>query len=379
MWICRLGLWLLASLLCALASPALGMTVTFLNPGKSDEIYWVTSSNCMAAAAHALGVQLEIIYAERDHLKTLEFARQLAARPLASRPDYVILSNDYAVGAEVLRILDAAKIKSFFAYSGFSDARERSKVGMPRQHYKNWLGGLEPRADEAGYLTANALIQRGLAEKMAGSDGKLHILAIAGDRSTATSYKRNEGMRRAVAENKNVVLDQLVYGDWNRAKAQEQSSWLYQRYPHTRLIWTGSDLMAFGAMESWRARGGKPGSDAYFSTINTSTEAFTSLDAGSLSALAGGHFIAGAFSLIMLYDYHHGKDFADEGLEQERSMFILFTQDEARRYQRLFGDMNFTRIDFKKFSKFLNPVLKKYDFSFRQLLNQQANLQGGRK
>jgi len=370
MWTYRLMLGLIAGCMFSLPATVMAMTVTFLNPGRSDEVYWVTASNCMMAAAHNLGMQLEIIYVERDHLKTLELAKQIAVRPVSARPDYVVLSNDYAVGAEAMRILDAAHIKTFFAYSGFSDASERDKVGVPRQIYKGWLGSLEPRAGDAGYLTARALIQRGLAEKLVGADGKLHMLAIAGDRSTTTSYKRNEGMRRAVAEAKNVVIDQVIYGDWNRAKAQEQSTWLYQRYPGTRLVWAGNDLMAFGAMESWRARGGKPGRDAYFSGINTSSEAFTALESGSLSALAGGHFITGAFSLVMLHDYHHGKDFADEGMELERSMFILFTPHEARRFQHLFGAQNYERLDFRRFSKALNPAVKKYDFSFRQLLNQ---------
>ena len=38
-----------------------------------------------------------------------------------------------------------------------------------------------------------------------------------------------------------------------------------------------------------------------------------------------GHFITGAWTLVMIYDYHHGRDFADEGLELERPMFAEFT------------------------------------------------------
>ncbi|MFZ6723152.1 ABC transporter substrate-binding protein [Undibacterium sp. Ji49W] len=368
MWWVRLCAAFCCVIGVGLPASALAMSVTFLNPGKSDEIYWVTAANSMAAAASSLGIRLEVLYAERDHLKPLEFARQIAARPAAARPDYVVLPNDYAVGPEVLRTLDAANIKTFFAYSGITEQSERAIVGRPRQIYKNWLGSLEPRAEDAGYITARKLIERGRAEKWTATDGKLHLLAIAGDRSTTTSFKRTEGMRRAVAETRDVVLDQIVYGEWSRAKAQEQSMWLYQRYPQTRLIWTANDLMAFGAIESWRVRGGNPGRDASFSTINTSSEAFTALESGSLTALSGGHFIAGAFSLVMLYDYHHGKDFINEGLELERSMFILFTPEEARLFQSRFGDMNFSRVDFRKFSKVFNPAVKKYNFSFRQLL-----------
>ena len=54
---------------------------------------------------------------------------------------------------------------------------------------------------------------------------------------------------------------------------------------------------------------------------------------GRLTALAGGHFIAGAWTLIMIYDYHElGRDFADEGLELERPMFTEFTPLLADRY-----------------------------------------------
>jgi hypothetical protein len=66
-------------------------------------------------------------------------------------------------------------------------------------------------------------------------------------------------MRRAVNEAGDVVLDQEVYGAWNREKAAEQSEWLFQRHPQARLVWAGNDLMAFGAMQVWEKRGGKPG------------------------------------------------------------------------------------------------------------------------
>jgi hypothetical protein len=88
-----------------------------------------------------------------------------------------------------------------------------------------------------------------------------------------------------------------------------------------------------------------------------------------LTALAGGHFIAGAWSLVMLYDYHHGRDFAaEEGLEVDQSMFVLFTPSLADRFLERYGDMRFERVDFRRFSKVLNPKLKRYDFSFGQLL-----------
>jgi hypothetical protein len=54
-------------------------------------------------------------------------------------------------------------------------------------------------------MTARALIDRGKREKAFGIDGKLHMLAIAGDRSTPSSINRNQGMRRAISEDARVV------------------------------------------------------------------------------------------------------------------------------------------------------------------------------
>jgi ABC-type sugar transport system substrate-binding protein len=348
------------------AAAAAAQSVAFINPGKSDEIYWVTATQGMQAAAASFGMPFEVRYAEREHLKTIEIAREIAARPAAQRPQYSVITNDYAVAGELLRILDAAGVKTFLAYSSIP-TNQRGDIGQPRTRFKGWLGSLEPRAEDAGYLTARALIARGRKGKAFGPDGKLHLIAIAGDRSTPSSIKRNEGMRRAVAESRDVVLEQEVYAAWTREKAAEQSEWLYQRYPHARLIWAGNDLMAFGAMQSWEKQGGKPGVDAWFSGVNTSIEALEAIKSGRLASLAGGHFITGAWALVMIYDYHHGRDFTDEGLELERSMFAQFDARLADRYLQRFGG-GIRGVDFRRYSRALNPKLARYDFGFAQLL-----------
>ena len=350
---------------------ALAMSVVFINPGKSDEIYWVTAAHAMQAAARSLNVQLEVLYAQRDHRRQVAFAQQLADRAPDERPDYVIASNDYAVGPEIIRILDAAGIKTFFAFSSIDDPSQRSQTGGPRGRFSHWLGSLEPQAQDAGYLTARALIERGRTAHAQAPDGKLHLLAIAGDRSTPSSIFRNEGMRRAVVEAKDVVLDQEVYGAWNRDKAAEQSVWLFQRFPTARLVWCGNDLMAFGAMAAWEQRGGRPGQNAWFSGVNTSQEALEAVRSGRLTALAGGHFIAGAWALVLIYDYQHGRDFASQGMEMKQPMFMLFSPVDAARFEARFADLRFDGVDFRRFSKVLNPGLKRYDFNFRQLMRQQ--------
>ena len=149
-------------LACALLFPLSGwcLSVTFINPGKSNEAYWVTVSQAMQAAAFKLGIALEVTYLEHDHAKALEVARDIAKRPQARRPDYVLLDNEGGYGPACLRILDGAGIPVLMVFNGISDLSQRKLSGAPRERYKLWLGTLEPRADDAGYATAKALIRK---------------------------------------------------------------------------------------------------------------------------------------------------------------------------------------------------------------------------
>ena len=355
--------------------PACGwsLSVAFINPGKSNEAYWLTVTQAMQAAAFKLGIALEVTYLERDHAKAVDVARDIAARPSKRRPDYVLLGNEGGFGPACLRILDAAGIPVLMVFNGISDLSQRKLSGAPREKYKLWIGTLEPGAEDAGYLTAKALIEKGRSAAWATKGESLHLVALSGDKLTPSSFLRAQGMRRAVVEAGDVVLDQEVFSGFNRERAAEQMQWLLQRYPQTRLVWAGNDLMAFGAMDAAKSHNLLPGRDMLFSGINTSAEALEGLRSGDLSALAGGHFMLGAWALVMVYDHHHGRDFAQtEGVETVQPMFSLFSPEQAARFSQLYGEGRFDAIDFKRFSKFHNPQLKRYNFEFQQLLGRKG-------
>lgn len=360
---------LIACFFClVMALPASALSVIFINPGKSEEVYWQTASRAMQAAAHDLEIKLSVYYAERDYGQNISIAKRIVALPETQRPDYVILTNEYTIAPALLDLLNGAGIKTFMAFSGRDEKSDRFGMGGPRQRYRFWIGSLEPDAEAAGYLTARSLIAKGRKAKLPRINGKLPLLAIGGAGSTPTSINRSAGMLRAVAEAGDVTLLQEVYADWNQQRAEEQSTTLFRRYPQARLVWAGNDLMAFGAMDAWQKKGGKPGQDAFFSGINTSAKAMAALQDGTLEALAGGHFMAGAWSLVMIYDYHKGMDFRSEGVALTRPMFHLFNPASATRYMQRYGGMDFDTIDFRHYSKVLNPKLSRYNFDFKQLL-----------
>ena len=354
----------LSLVLLAICPPSLAASVTFVNPGRSNEVFWVTASRGMQMAADSLKMDLDIRYAERSPEKIIEIAKEVAA---GKKTDYLIFPNEYALGGEVLKITDAAGIKTFFAYSTLPEA----EYGKPRERYRNWIGSLVPDVEEAGFLTARALITQGLAQRRFGKDGKLHLLAIAGDQKTPTSVLRTQGMMRAVKRERAVALDQVVYADFNQQKARASAAAEFEKFRDIRLIWAGNDLMAFGAMEALEKRGKLPGKDVLFSGINTSRQAMEAIQSGRLAALAGGHFMAGAWALVMIYDYHHGKDFASEGLVLTKPMFVMFTPGLAKQYVAQFaGGMK--GMDFRSYSKAHTPTVARYDFRLDRLLQTGA-------
>ena len=360
-----------AGLTLCLAWPACAQSVAFINPGKSNEAYWRAASEAMHKAANSLGMQLTVYYGERERLEPINIAQRLVALPAQQRPDYVIFSNEYNVAPSILQHFEAAGIKSFMAFSG-RQADAVDQLGKPRERFKNWLGSLMPNAEDAGYLTAKALIDAASQRpELKSAQGGVQMIAIAGDRSTPSSTARNRGLHKAVRESQGKVqLMQMVYADWREDKAQHQAKVLFQRYPQARLVWAGNDLMAFGAMQAWADTGGRPGGDAVFSGINTSAKAFDSLRKGTLSALAGGHFLAGAWAMVMIYDYHHGIDFVEEGLELQRNMFILFDKKSSVDFEKHFGHAS-VPLNFKIFSKSINPSIKEYDFDVKRLLGEK--------
>ena len=148
------------------------MQVVFISPGKSNEPFWMDAIEGLQHAATSLGVELEVLHAERDHLAQLSLARDVSRRPSGQRPDYLLVSAEKQVLPGQLQIAEQAGIRVFAAYNGVLES-EREMLGYPRDRLKHWLGSLVPDAEEAGYLSARSLILQGLQSLFAAVLGQL--------------------------------------------------------------------------------------------------------------------------------------------------------------------------------------------------------------
>lgn len=228
-------------------------SVVFLNPGNSTETFWVSYSRFMQAAARDLGMDLQILYGERNPQNSLDQARELFQR--AQKPDYLILVNEQYVAPQILRMSQGSGVKLFIVNSPLTED-QRALIRQSRSSYSDWIGSMMSNDEEAGYRMLKELLRQH-GPLPAGQT--IDLLAFSGVKVTPAAQLREQGLHRALAENPQVRLRQLVYGEWNRQRAHEQAQQLLQRYPQTQLIWSANDEMALGPCRlpgSWAASRG---------------------------------------------------------------------------------------------------------------------------
>jgi ABC-type sugar transport system substrate-binding protein len=317
------------------------VSVVFINPGYSNEPFWVDYSRFMHEAAAQLGMQFEVIYGERDVPRMLQVARQLSHS--ANPPDYLIFTNEQFAGPQILRLFEGRRTRLFALHSTLNP-EQRALTGGSRERYSNWIGSLVPNDEEAGYLMGRALI-----EQAGGRPAQM--LAFTGVKQTPSATLRLDGLHRALAEAPNVRLEQALYGEWQQRRAYEQARALLPRYPRLDLIWSANDEMAFGVMQAAQELGRK----LHYSALNNSQRVLQAHADGRIDILASGHFLLGGCALVMLYDHAHGADFASRGgKDQIARLLRLISGDQARNLakhlKRAQADVDFTR-----FSAVLNP------------------------
>ncbi|WP_339523394.1 ABC transporter substrate-binding protein [Pseudomonas sp. EL_65y_Pfl2_R96] len=338
-------------------------SVLFLNPGTTQEVFWVSYSQFMQAAAKNLGMDLHIRYSERNAETTLKQAREALQGP--NRPDYLVFVNELYVAPEILRLAQGSGVKLFLVNNALT-ADQMRLLGAQPDKYPDWLGSLVPNNEEGGYLMLKELIR--LHRPVAPGE-VIDLVAFSGLKITPAAQQREQGMMRALAEHPEVRLRQLVYGGWTRERAYEQARLLFKRYPQTSLVWSANDEMAFGAMQAYAETGGQPGKDVLFSAINNSPTALQALLDGRLSVLLGGHFTLGGWALVQLHDYDQGVDISQYGgRDRQIPLLQLIDRAQAKRLLALSATQDYG-VDFQKLSAKGRPTSYRYPFSLQILMH----------
>ncbi|MGQ3070298.1 MAG: ABC transporter substrate-binding protein [Ferrovibrionaceae bacterium] len=332
--------FLIGALLCCLASAAGAgerPRVIFVNPGKPDEPFWPMLAAVMKAAASQLDMSLDIEWALRDRIAMVDLGVQ-AAR---ARPDYLVLVNEQRsawAGFE-----EAAKlgVKVLLLNNPFSGT-DLARFGGPRERFANYIGALLPDNVAAGRAMALALAKAAIAR---GDSDPLELLAINGLSATPAAADRFAGLQQALAEEPRLRLVAHTEVEWSRAAAADAVEGLLLRHKGLQLVWAASDVMGLGAIDA-AVRAGIAGDRRWLVTgLNWSPDGLAAIRDGRMLMAVGGHFMAGGFALVMLRDYHDGRDFAEVGATQHMP-FAVLDRSNVDAYVARYGGGNWGQIDF---------------------------------
>ncbi|MFC6310339.1 sugar ABC transporter substrate-binding protein [Paraburkholderia dipogonis] len=333
--------------------------VVFLNPGEAVQRgtgqHWQLVSRFMDVAAQTFDMQLEILYAERDHLLMQRQAEEVAQR--ADAPDYVIIVNEKMAAQRMLRTLARSSARVLLIHNDLTPDQRRA-VGNERQLIPNWIGTVTADAERGGFRLMQFLYRQ------LGQNGA-QVIGITGDPSTPVSLERAAGVDDFLLHASNARTCQLVFSDWSYDDSNQKARVLLARYPEANVIWAANDAMALGALDAVKARHAR----VLVGGMGALQEALDRVADGGLAAMMAGDYFLGAWAMVLLHDYHQGKDFAaNGGVRQKLDFLTVIYRENAARYADVVFRSGAT-LDFARYSKTRSPRPGPYDFNLQYLLD----------
>jgi ABC-type sugar transport system substrate-binding protein len=351
-----------AAVLAGITPPAWAgdIRVGFINPTGPPE-FWRLVSATMRAAAAELGIDIDERQTERSFEKAIALARDFVSQ----RPklDYLIATNDVGAGGEIIKLADAAGVPLILLNNDL-DEKQWAEYGEPRTKYRHWLGSIVPDHEGGGYGIAEAILIEAVRIK---KNRPLKLLALAGEVDTPASSGRIRGLHRAIGVMGklfgpgSVELVDVRNLDWSEKRAETWMREFLQQGPRIDALWAANDPMALGAITALREAGYKPGVDVVVGGLNWSQGGVDRVLKGEMVVSHGGHFLLGAWAMVILRDYHDGRDFAEEDVRLQFPMGA-FDLSVARRFPEI-GKVDWSTVDFTRFSKIRNPAVMRYKFT----------------
>lgn len=283
--------------------------VVFFNPGKAQESFWGDVDKAMIEAANLFDLKLEIHHANRDRLLMIDQVNALVRSK--TLPKYVVLVSEESSASKMLKSLYGLPVYVALMLNDLSK-EERVLLKQDPHWQKYLLPAVVPDNYSIGHKSASALVE-------AMSSESPEVIGISGDTLTPASLDRTSGATALLRSQPQLTLHQVVYAHWREDSAYWLTLKMLKRYPKLTGIWTANDHMAFGVLQALEELGIVAGKDIFVSTVNTSEKVLRLRQQGKITALGGGHFLAGAVVMDKIAKHQHS------GLYTAVSPFPLFS------------------------------------------------------
>jgi len=338
--------------------------VVFISVAAKEEVFWNGIHELAKKAAKDLGVELKILYSNRDHLLAVRMAKNIAKSK--NKPDYVIVVAEKLIASLSIPILSKSNIKVLVL--GNINKKKKEEIGNPKEKYKNYIGKISIDDYSAGYLTMEVIIKEAIKKKLYDKNGYINFLSLEGVRETSFNYERVRGMKDVLKKYPKVRILQSVSTKWRYMDAVRILPAFLKRYSQYRIagVWCANSELARGASDVLKLN--TRTHDANFLTVGTDWDinSIENVNKGDILAIAGGHVAILAWLIVLIYDYHNGVEL---GPNIFLNKITIINRNTSSKYLEIFNKNNWDFIDFKRFSRFKNKKLKKYDFKFENFLH----------
>lgn len=319
---------------------SLALDVTFINPGFSQAAseenktgnFWFKVSTVMHNAATDLDINLNIKYANRNHILMKELIRDA----IKNDPDYLILVDEKSVASEFLTKLNTKNVPIYFLLNRPS----KEQLAYLRRDGLNIIGSVIPDNYNAGKELAHKLFNKHILA----SNQPANILALMGDYTTPASIDRTSGLNAFVAQKKNIKLTGKDVANWSEQESYKKTLAFMQLAPEINIIWCANDAIAFGAKRALTKLNKE--NDVLIGGINWDSPPH---GAQPLDVTLGGHVLLGAYALTSIFDHHANIQSHVRG-HIKLPIFSHLTNINKPLFT-LINQAGLAVVDFRKFSK----------------------------
>ena len=351
------------------ASAEAPVKVLFLSPDPAPEpneiSFWHNTISFMQSAADDLDIELQIIYSKGN---TFSYKRD-GLKIINEMDTSTYLLSGYVPGATKIHLKAASQRGiNYFIFNMATPDSDKTEVDKPRGKYSNWIGHMWPDDVAAGYVMAEVLVNE--ASKNQPEDNTDNqIIGLSAHYDEYTAYYRNEGLNNFVNSHNDTILNGLSFTQWNEDLAEKITRDFLAKFPRTNIIWAAGDVLALRALQVVEELNRKPGKDIFVGGSNWTVAGLEAVAKGKLVTSLGGHFMEGGWALILIHDYHHGIDFADDVSTEIPTKLKPANTNNVNQILDAIVNERWKKIDFRQFSKHYDKSLKKYDFSHRVIIN----------
>ncbi|MDX1756167.1 MAG: ABC transporter substrate-binding protein [Marinobacter sp.] len=333
----------------------------------ADTPFWNRVALFARAAGESLGAEIEVFNAGLDRVRMM---RQLdwAARGVHGSFDALVFPNFLQTAVYMLEACERERITCVLFNSDL-DAQEGALLGQPERRFRYWTAHLVPDDVQASAAMTQALVDRAAATR---PERPLSMVGVNGYRADAPAVAREQGMRRVIEARDDVRIRQVVYTDWSGEDAYTRTLGLYHRYHELDFIWSANYRSTTGILRALKMAGASPGYDVFVNSFGLGAEMFRQLADGEIEITAGGHFVEGAWAVILAFDALLTPQSEVSGIKLHTPL-LLVTQDNLDdvrlALERLESEPERVfDVDFRQFSRRGQPEPRDYRFSFEPIL-----------